>query len=159
MGQEAHAGVVWLQFGLAPKDEQKDEQSPLSTLASISSAAGSVGEAVGGGVAALSAFYAGTEGRARSAILRCRRGFGTCRHELALFAIVTEEGTGSCFYYCYPSRELAESYFDGRLWRLPSRILFSLKDGMIDQELRQGGPPIAHNTIRLAARTLQTVGT
>merc|ERR1712178_653778 len=61
--QGAHAGVVWLQFGLV----QKEDASTDSTLSSI---AGSVGEAVSGSVAVMSAMVSGMEGKARTASLR-----------------------------------------------------------------------------------------
>merc|ERR1712216_885754 len=76
---DRHAGAVWIEFGLKQKEDVAEEphaDSALTTFASV--AAGAVGEAVNGSVAVWGAMLSGTEGRARTASLKPRRGFGTC---------------------------------------------------------------------------------
>eukprot|EP00427_Karlodinium_veneficum_P014956 CAMPEP_0169074388 /NCGR_PEP_ID=MMETSP1015-20121227/7245_1 /TAXON_ID=342587 /ORGANISM="Karlodinium micrum, Strain CCMP2283" /LENGTH=521 /DNA_ID=CAMNT_0009133695 /DNA_START=20 /DNA_END=1582 /DNA_ORIENTATION=+ len=97
----AHAGAVWIGFCLVEAKRPDDTYTAFSSIASA--AVGAVGSMVGA-----------MEGHARDAKLRPRTGFGTCQREDASWMIVTEEGTGL---------EVAESYFDGRLWRITSRIL------------------------------------
>jgi len=140
----AHAGAVWIGFCLVASKNSGESHTAFSSIASAAvGVVGSVGSLVGA-----------MEGYARDAKLRPRTGSGTCQHQDASWIIVTEEGTGLCYYYPYASQEIAESYFDGRLWRITSRILFSSRNGVIEEEIRQGGPPAAYNTIRKAARTL-----
>jgi hypothetical protein len=153
-----HAGAVWIQFNLSEKAAEKAVEQPAVEPSSpqrfASVAAGVVGDVVTGGVTVVGAMVTGAEGRARNARLRLRKGFGTCSLRDACYIIVTEEGTGNCYYYPYATKELAERYFDSKLWKFTSRILYQSLNGVISQEERPGGPPIAYNTIRLAARSL-----
>merc|ERR1712232_455014 len=92
--------------------------------------------------------------------LQRRAGFGTCELEDAMFMIITEEGVGNCFYYAYERQADAESYFGVATWLPISRLLFMYNGRQTDreapalEELRKGGPPMAHNTIRRAAQAL-----
>eukprot|EP00929_Paragymnodinium_shiwhaense_P009593 TRINITY_DN113805_c0_g1_i1.p1 TRINITY_DN113805_c0_g1~~TRINITY_DN113805_c0_g1_i1.p1 ORF type:complete len:706 (-),score=201.11 TRINITY_DN113805_c0_g1_i1:229-2346(-) len=87
-----------------------------------------------------------------------RAGFGTCALEDAMFLVITEEGIGFCYYYAYERQEEAERYFNATTWLPVSRLMFcyngkhSGDDAPVLEELRKAGPPMAHNTIRLAAQ-------
>mmetsp|Transcript_107429 Transcript_107429/g.288606 ORF Transcript_107429/g.288606 Transcript_107429/m.288606 type:complete len:258 (-) Transcript_107429:24-797(-) len=86
--------------------------------------------------------------------LHAKTGFGTCTRMNARAVIVTEEGSGRCFYYCYATQAEADSYFNAISWMPISRIMFNARDGVVGAEIRQGGLPFPHGTIRQAARAL-----
>merc|ERR1712232_791386 len=92
--------------------------------------------------------------------LQRKLGFGTCELEDAMFMIITEEGPGMCFYYAYERQGDADRYFGAITWMVLSRLMFSYNGKQTDrgapalEELRKGGPPMAHNTIRRAATLL-----
>lgn len=94
------------------------------------------------------------EGIAREATLRTRSGYGTCTRQEASVIIVTEEGSGWCFYYPYRTREEANVYFSKRSWKITSRIMFSCRNGGILEELCCAGPSMPYATIRKVASTL-----
>jgi len=68
--------------------------------------------------------------------------------------IITEEGTGRCFYYPFALRTDAYSRFDSISWRPTSRIMFACHAGMLAEEVRWGGHGMPYNTIRRAAKVL-----
>jgi len=158
---EHHAGKVSMRLFLretddpealqrrASDDSLQKRESTGSGFAGVVSAVGSaVGVAVGS-----------VEGPAMGASLQKRSGFGTCERDESSVIIVTEEGTGWCYYYPYATREDADKYFRARSWRISSRIMYNCTHGLIYEEVCRGGPSWAWGTISRAAWTLgdQTV--
>mmetsp|Transcript_42862 Transcript_42862/g.118508 ORF Transcript_42862/g.118508 Transcript_42862/m.118508 type:complete len:690 (-) Transcript_42862:77-2146(-) len=167
-----HAGTISLQValhavagcGAAAREELETQvgtplglyQRPSLGVLSVgvgAAARGAMGAMVGavGDVVGAAAKF---EGLAVKASLRLRSGFGTCPRDEASIIIVTEEGSGSCWYYPYATRGQAEAYFKARSWRLTSRIMFSCNNGVIGEELCQGGLALPFSTIRNAAQRL-----
>merc|ERR1712136_533886 len=87
-------------------------QKRESTGSGFAGAVSAVGSAVGVAVGSV-------EGPAMGASLQKRSGFGTCERDESSVIIVTEEGTGWCYYYPYATREDADKYFRARSWRIP----------------------------------------
>lgn len=102
----------------------------------------------------MAAKLAGRFGMAFSASLQRGTGHGTCDYREATVVIVTEQGTGRCFFYPYATRALAEVFFWSLKWKLNSRILYKVVDGLPGEELLRGGPALPYNTIRAAAAKL-----
>merc|ERR1711972_47711 len=102
--------------------------------------------AVGGVVSKVPTLKLGD--RAIPANLYTRDGYGTCDRSEATVIIVTEEGSGRCFYYPYSTQAAADVYFDSRTWMPISRIMFRSAGGCILEEIRQGGFSFPYKTIR-----------
>lgn len=67
--------------------------------------------------------------------------------------VVSEEGVGKCFVYFYADEKAAEA--EAGQWKITSRVMFDItdvKDCSDLKELKQWGPAMPHNTIRVAAQ-------
>mmetsp|Transcript_19804 Transcript_19804/g.56690 ORF Transcript_19804/g.56690 Transcript_19804/m.56690 type:complete len:341 (-) Transcript_19804:55-1077(-) len=109
------------------------------------------------GVAAGAAAFSSTVGRAAEATLdraACPR---TCQLGAAKFVVVTEEGSGRCFFYPYATQAQAEREFNCIARCILSRITYKYDSGRLSEFSRRG-PARPHNTIRRAAKRLAIWG-
>mmetsp|Transcript_79989 Transcript_79989/g.158442 ORF Transcript_79989/g.158442 Transcript_79989/m.158442 type:complete len:370 (+) Transcript_79989:49-1158(+) len=82
-----------------------------------------------------------------------KAGKGSCDRDAAAFCIVTEEGIGRCYYYCFEEEADAQKRFNG--W-MCSRILFRMAGGCVLEDIRRGGWPWHQASILKAADRLRS---
>jgi len=82
-----------------------------------------------------------------------KAGKGSCDRGAAAFCIVTEEGIGRCYYYCFEEEADAQTTFNG--W-MCSRILFRMAGGCVLEDIRRGGWPWNQASILKAADRLRS---
>jgi hypothetical protein len=87
-----------------------------------------------------------------TAAYKLRAGKGSCDRDAAAFCIVTEEGIGSCYCYCFVDEADAQRRFNE--W-MCSRILFRMEGGCILEDIRRGGWPWHQASILKAAGRLR----
>jgi len=88
-----------------------------------------------------------------TAAYRLKPGKGSCDRAAAAFCIITEEGIGSCYAYCFEHEADAHKKFNE--W-MCSRILFRMAGGCVLEDIRRGGWPWNQASILKAAGRLRS---
>lgn len=115
--------------------------------------AGMASYVIGKGTARVVDRVAKWEGLAQArAPYMLKPGRGSCERSAAIYCIVTEEGLGNCYYYCF--KEEQEALHSFKEWRC-SRIMFEMESDYLSTELRRGGWPWHQASILKAAKRLR----